>query len=338
MLQKAIPSKAVAAGLTLLAMSSLCSQTLAQNVTKPVTALNATLLEPHPDKASGFISSPQQPLFSDSLVDYRTMSLFKLKEHRHYHPSPSQKADDDTIHVEHTHQHNHWGTSGYGGYWGHSRGGSHSDDSFTGRVSEGLTDVAVLGTVFAISAAAFYSIYKAATLLWPYVGAASLTAIELPATSPWKITGYKMISGSAIREREFQGNEDALESVREYKMFDRQENPEGRFLLLDQENWWGLVDYPTEVNVTFTRMDTSDNDKESITVAFKRGVTNGMGMGTVNSRIIKRNGNAGTYHLKARPAYAGWLEFSKWYNQPARILVDFLPVEDYSSWDMMDSL
>ncbi len=49
--------------------------------------------------------------------------------------------------------------------------------------------------------------YSTSTALWPYLGAASLTAIEVPKDSPWKITGYSAAHGDVIQYSDFNDNE-----------------------------------------------------------------------------------------------------------------------------------
>lgn len=197
------------------------------------------------------------------------------------------------------------------------------DSSFSERVSDGLIAVAVVLTVIAVTAAAIYSVVHATS---PYLGAVGLTSIELPENSPWKITGYKVAHGGAIRYSDFAFNEDAMINAREQEMFDRQQMKQGRFLLVDQENWWGIVDYPVDVDVTFTHFDdVSGEATEQVTVNVQREVTNGMKAGTILPRVVHRTQNQQKYQLATRTDYPAWFNFSNWYHQPARIMIDFKP-------------
>lgn len=254
-------------------------------------------------------------------IDYRHMALYQLKLNRYYHPWGA--GNPDIIHVEHTHHHTHWGGWDVPLFWG---GGYYTTDrnsSFSDRVSDGLIGVAVVVTVIAITAATLYSVAHA---IWPYTGAASLTSIELPKNSPWKITGYKVAHGGAIRYADFAFNTDAMINAREHEMFDRQQMGQGRFLLIDQENWWGIVDYPADVDVTFTHFDeVSGEATDQVTVNVQRKVTNGLKAGTILPRVIHATDNRQKYQLETRMNYPAWFDFSSWYHQPSRIFINFKP-------------
>ncbi|CAM3549490.1 hypothetical protein [Parendozoicomonas haliclonae] len=261
----------------------------------------------------------------DEAINYRHMSLYTLKQQglnrNGYTPA------SNTPQVHHTHHHDHWGWGGgWSGYCHHGHcGSSHSGESFSERVANGLTEVASVAAIVAVAAAAGYGIAQAAFTLWPYDGAASLTAIELPANSPWRITGYRLASGYALKDKHFDGSDDAQQVTRENKMFDRETNDHGRFLLLDQENWWGLTDYPLNADVEFTRFD-DEQASEKITVNFQRTVTNGLKPGRLKAKILAaRDSNDTTVyrHLKLSRHYPGWTEFSRWYHEPTRAVIDF---------------
>ncbi len=274
----------------------------------------------------------------ESRIDYEHMGLYQLKQNLYYHPSlyreQSGQAPPKEATVKVVHHHDHWGW-GYGSpYWGwdspYYDNSSRSSDSFTERVGKGVKSVAVLATVVSI----VYGGYKMFTLAWPFVGAASLTAIELPANSPWRITGYKVAKGKAITYRHFEDNEDAQEAAREGEMFDRKKNSAGRFLLVDQEDWWGLTDTPVDIDVTYTRSH-SDGADEKITVNFRRSVTNGLKSGTITASIINSAQKTVLRHSYSNSIKAfypnnflmfGW---SRWYHQPSRIVMDFYPVATY---------
>ena len=316
MITQAMIKKTTVSGLAVLA-TALPSSTWANN--EPLSAEN--------------LSELQTPALTHSeynAIDYRHMALYQLKQSRYYNPpSTNQFNDGQTTHIKHTHHHDHWGMGWgyYGGGWGYGSSYDRNNNaSFGDMVGEGLTTVAVVATVAAVAAGAAYVGSQALYTLWPYVGAASLTAIELPQDSPWKITGYKIANGSVIRQQDFEGNEDALDAVTGFSMFDRQDNPEGRFLLIDQENWWGLVDYPVDIDVTFSRTKEDSDSSEKITVNFQRSITNGLKPGTIKSRILtvrESQNKRKPYRLAATPKYPNWVNFTQWYHQPTRVHVDF---------------
>ncbi|WBA82652.1 hypothetical protein [Endozoicomonas sp. GU-1] len=282
--------------------------------------LTIFIIYPQLDYASSHNGFPGQSYSSYSLpVDYRHMALFQLKLNRYYYPTRS--GNPDYIHIEHTHHHSHLGWWDGPFFWGGYT--IDNDSSFSDRVSDGLVGVAVVLTVVAVAAATVYSVVHATS---PYLGAAGLTSIELPEDSPWKITDYKVAHGGAIRYSDLAFNEDAMINAREQKMFDRQEMNQGRFLLVDQENWWGIVDYPVDVDVTFTHFDdVSGEATEQVTVNVQREVTNGMKAGTILPRVVHRTQNQQKYQLATRTDYPAWFNFSNWYHQPARIMIDFKP-------------
>lgn len=194
---------------------------------------------------------------------------------------------------------------------------NNQNSSFSERVSDGLFGVAVVTAVAAITVATFYSSSHA---IWPYLGAASLTSIELPENTPWKITGYKTAHGGPIRYADLDFNEDAITNARESEMFDRKKHPYGRFLLVDQENWWGIIDYPVDIDVIFTRLDQFFGEaSEQVTVNFKRSVTNGLKAGNISSSIVRATQNQQRYQLTTRAEYPSWFELSNWYHKPTRL-------------------
>ncbi|MCL6268950.1 hypothetical protein M3P05_03190 [Sansalvadorimonas sp. 2012CJ34-2] len=275
-------------------------------------------------------------------IDYRHMGLYELKRRLYYNYAPTpdiSEGNTNTTVVRHIHQHEHWGWGGgwwgAGPYWGggssSSSSSDDSSDSFTDRVGQGVKEVALVAAVVAIVATAAYGMTQAAFTLWPYVGAASLTAIELPSDSPWRITGYRVASGRVITSQYFHGNQDALEAIEEGEMFDRDRNNQGRFLLVDQENWWGLADYPTDIDVTLTRSHT-DRPDEKVTVNFLRTVTNGLKPGAVTAEIIKSaKGHSlhNLYNCPMRVKAPRYFEFRKWYHLPTRVIIDLQPVGSY---------
>ena len=91
-----------------------------------------------------------------------------------------------------------------------------------------------------------------------------------------------------------------------------------------RENWWGIVDYPVDVDVTFTRFDeVSGEATEQVTVNVQREVTNGMKAGTILPRVIHTTQNQQKYQLETRMDYPAWFDFSSWYHKPSRLIVDF---------------
>ena len=299
-------------------MSTRSSNTLSK-ITLPLF-LAIFIIYPHLNTyASGFPEPSTTQGYSNYSppIDYRHMALYQLKLNRYYHPSGS--GNPNNVRVEHTHHHTHWGWWDVPFFWGGYTNDQNS--SFGDRVSDGLIGVAVGVAVVAIIAATIYSISHA---VWPYLGAASLTSIELPENSPWKITGYKVAHGGAIRYSDLAFNEDAISNAREYEMYDRQKTAQGRFLLLDQENWWGIVDYPVDADVTFTRFDEVSGEAiEQVTVNVQRTITNGMKAGNILSRVVRTTQNQQNYQLVTRPDYPDWFDFSSWYHKPSRLMVDF---------------
>ena len=184
-------------------------------------------------------------------------------------------------------------------------------------VSDGLVGVAVLLTVAAIVAGTFY---LTTSVVWPYLGAASLTAIELPEASPWRITGYSAIHGHVVRYADL--SEAASAFAADHDMFDSRRVPRGRFLLINQENWWGIIDYPVQVNITFTHFDEGSNKaSREVQVNVRRKVTNGVKAGEIAVQVVPASGQDD--QLIVMTAYPQWLDFSSWYHKPARVMIDF---------------
>ena len=313
---------AMAASLTLLATTATAADKLLEN--EPVAVIGKQIAE-------------------EDSIDYRHMGLYQLKQDLYYNPerykaSGGSYSSDNTNHIEHTHRHHHdhigYGLASYP-YPSGSHSSSSNSESFLSQVGSGLESIAVLATIIAVTSAVAYSGYQLLTLPWPYIGATSLTAIELPANSPWKITGYRIANGKAMTYRHFEGNEETMEVIKEGNMFDRHDNTSGRFVLLDQENWWGATDYPLDADIIFSR-NHDDGTEEKITVNFKRSITNGAKAGTV-STSIKSGGKQSllqtphSYSIKTH--YPGQFfaihNWSNWYHLPTRVVVDFHPIASY---------
>ena len=234
-------------------------------------------------------------------IDYRLLDLYRLVQNCRYGICPK----------------------GYSQYNAHSIWwdspvllGSYSE-SFHHSVSNGLVSVAVLFTVVAIAAGA---IFLTTSVVWPYPGAASLTAIELPAASPWRITGYSTIHGHVVRYADL--SEAASTFAADHDMFDPRRVPRGRFLLINQEDWWGIVDYPVQVDVTFTHFDArSKKASREVKVNVRRKVTNGVKAGEIAAQVVSASGQGD--QLIAKTTYPQWLDFSSWHHKPARLMIDF---------------
>ncbi len=165
------------------------------------------------------------------------------------------------------------------------------------------------------------------SLFSPAASACSLTAIELAPDSMWRISGYKLNSGTPIAYNDFNQNHELMTAIKAQNMFDFNENSSGRFLLLDQENSWGLFNYPLDANITFSRHNDLTEALEEITVNVKREITNNMKAGKVYSRIISTRGipeNISGYKLVSNISYPNY-DFDTWYHQPSRIMIDFKP-------------
>ena len=271
-----------------------------------------------------FLSHPQLQAFASDIsppVNYRYMALYQLKLNRYNYPSDSYNPD--SVRFEHTHHHSHhgfWGSTFYQSSYAIDR-----DASFSEKVEDVLEGVALAVVIVTLVMATGYTLYRAA---WPYLGAASLTSIELPMNSPWKITGYHTIHGGVIRYTDLAFNEDAMAQASEYNMFDKKQTDQGRFILVDQENWWGMVGYPVDVDVIFTLFD--DDSGEAIEQAFvnvKRKITNGTKAGAITSEFIQSTRHQQNYQLVTHSVYPDWSDFSGWYHQPARLVVDFKRTE-----------
>ena len=239
-------------------------------------------------------------------IDYRFLDLYRLAQNRYHCPSGACPAG-----------------TGYANYDVRSRWwkppdflGSCDTPCFFG-VSDGLAGYAILLTLTAIAAGA---IYLTTNVVWPYPGAASLTAIELPKDSPWRITGYNTMHGHVVRYSDL--SESASEFAVDYGMFDPRLVPRGRFLLINQETWWGVIDYPVHVDITLTHRDEgSDGGAREVTVTVRRKVTNGLKAGAIATQIVPASGQDD--RLIARTTYPQWLDFSSWYHKPARVMIDF---------------
>ena len=245
--------------------------------------------------------------FQASPIDYRLLGLYRLAQSRYY--CRSGTCPTGVGHSHYYDAHSIWWDPPF--LWG-----TYNRPYFYG-VSDGLVGVAVLFTVAAIAASA---VYLTTSVVWPYLGAASLTAVELPEGSPWRITGYSAIHGHVIRYSDLSETASALAA--DHGMFDRQRVPRGRFLLINQENWWGVVDYPVHVDVTFTYFDEESNEAlREVTVNIRRKVTNGLKAGEIATQVVPASGQGD--RLIAMTAYPQWLDFSSWHHKPARVMIDF---------------
>ena len=237
-------------------------------------------------------------------IDYRFLDLYRLAQNRYHCPSgvcPTGHASYDV----------HWS------WWEPPVFLSSCDRPCFYGVSDALAGYAILLTVTAIVAGA---IHLTTNVVWPYPGAASLTAIELPKDSPWRITGYNTMHGYVVRYSDL--SESASDFAVNYGMFDPQQVPRGRFLLINQENWWGVIDYPVHVDITLTHHDEgADGRVREVTVTVRRKVTNGLKVGAISTQIVPVSGQDD--RLIARTTYPQWLDFSSWYHKPARVMIDF---------------
>lgn len=236
-------------------------------------------------------------------IDYRFLDLYQLAQNRYHCPSgacPTGSSYDVRSRW--------WKPPDFLG--------SCDSPCFFG-VSDGPAGFALLLTLTAIAAGA---IYLTTNVVLPYPGAASLTAIELPQDSPWRITGYNTLHGYVVRYSDL--GESASEFAVDYGMFDPQQVPRGRFLLINQENWWGVIDYPVHVDITLTHRDEwADGGAREVTVTVRRKVTNGLKAGAIATQIVPASGQDD--RLIARTTYPQWLDFSSWYHKPARVMIDF---------------
>lgn len=239
-------------------------------------------------------------------VDYRFLDLYRLAQNRYHCPSGTCPAGSS-----------HTGYDAHSIWWEPPVFlGSCDRPCFYG-VSDGLAGYAILLTVTAIVASV---IYLTTNVVWPYPGAASLTAIELPKDSPWRITGYNTMHGYVVRYSDL--SDSASDFAVDYGMFDPQQVPRGRFLLINQENWWGVIDYPVHVDITLTHHDEgADGRAREVTVTIRRKVTNGLKVGAISTQIVPASGQDD--RLIARTTYPQWLDFSSWYHKPARVMIDF---------------
>ena len=241
--------------------------------------------------------------FRGGTIDYRPLELYRL-----VHNCRSGMCSKGFGHSQYD-AHSIW--------WDHPvLFGSYSQ-SLHHSVSDGLVSVAVFFTVVAIAAGA---IFLTTSVVWPYLGAASLTAIELPETSPWRITGYSTINGHVVRYTDL--SEAASAFAADHDMFDPRRVPRGRFLLINQENWWGIIDYPVQVDVTFTHFDAGSNKaSRKVKVNVRRKVTNGVKAGEIAAQVVSASGQDD--QLIAMTTYPQWLDFSSWYHKPARLMINF---------------
>ncbi len=270
--------------------------------------------------------TPHHSFMSHSAINYRHMSLYDLKQQNDL---KQQKYSDPSSPP----RVNYWGGTYILGK------DTESQSSFSSRVSTTLWSAGYL----ALTLAALYGIAQTVQVFNPYAGAISIMAIELPKDASWRITGCKTSAGRIIRSHDFIKDESTRATTEEYGMFDSRKNPVGRFLLIDQENWWGLADYPIDADVTFTHYDENGaaTGKEII-VNYRRKVTNLLKAGAIKSKItsiknhkylngdpeVKTSGQVLSspcnYKLaKTKPFYPDWTEFSRWYHEPTRVLVEF---------------
>ncbi len=253
--------------------------------------------------------------YSDSPVSYEHMALYQLKSHRY-------NAQTATIESQKKYPAHSgwlplsWCTTCYFHNHFNNGGQSSSDDK-----TDGLELLGITIAVTAIVAGSAYATYYATK---PYPGAASLTAVELPEDSPWQITNYKIIHGRVIKEADFFFDEEALATVINQGMFDKTRNNAGRFLLVDQEDWWGLIGYPMNINITLSSTQEASEENKKIIVNIKRSITNGIKAGAITATIVNAPDIQQSIYLKKHIDYPGWLELSNWQAKPTRLLLDVI--------------
>ncbi|WP_299734205.1 hypothetical protein [uncultured Endozoicomonas sp.] len=252
---------------------------------------------------------------SESPISYEHMALYQLKSHRY-------NAQTAIIESEKKYPaHSGWYPLSWCTTCYTNSNTDNDDQSLSDTNTDGLEVLGIAIVVTAIVAGSAYATYYATK---PYQGAASLTAVELPEDSPWKITNYKIIHGRVIKEADFFFDEEALATVINQGMFDKTRNNAGRFLLVDQENWWGLVGYPMDINITLSSAHEASEENKNIVVNIKRSITNGIKAGTITATIVNAPDIQQPIYLKKHIDYPGWLEFSNWQAKPARLLLDVI--------------
>ncbi len=251
-------------------------------------------------------------------LDYRPMHLYKLKYQRYYNPPQhEQELDSDETPVVDNVSIDPYMDTSERPYFFDSTGDMRTL-SYGQQINTALQNTKALHLLWSAAAKVLNGTAKTASLLWPYVGAASLTAVELRADSLWAITDYRINNGFAVRERDFNHSREAQKTAQQFAMFDRHHNPHGRFILFDQENWWGATDYPVDVEVTLTRLKS----EESITIHIQREVTNNLQPGDMFTHIIDTNIKANNrYQITFWYVLPEWWDFEQWYHSPSRVLL-----------------
>lgn len=258
------------------------------------------------------------PEFHAANIDYRHMSLYDLKQRRYY----GLDSDHEQVVVNHVHHHDHWGWGGFMGgpcFYGGCEGRGYR--SF----GQGVTSFAATASVLAVAVGAIYGIAQAAYLFWPYTGGSGLTSVELAADSPWVITDYRLANGYALQERDFAFNPDALAVTRSERMYDRKSNSVGQFLLLDQENWWGVTDYPIDAEITFSKYDANMELAGDVTIHLRQNVTNGLTSGIAHVAVLTGNRYTDdentSYRILFKQHPPALFAFDEWYHRPNRVIL-----------------
>ncbi len=250
---------------------------------------------------------------STRAIDYHQMHLYTLKQLRYYYP-PQHGVDDSS--PAYVSAPDSSGQNSEQPYFFDNTGDPRNITTIRQHISSILMNAKTLSLLWSVSANALSTLSYPLFMFSPYIGATSLTAVELPANSKWAITDYQIHAGFALQERDFRYNPTAREATQHFAMFDREHNREGRFILFDQENWWGMIHYPLEVEVTITRLESD----ESITIYIKRLVANNIQAGRIYPQIISSKIKANNrYQLTYLQTLPEWEDFEQWPHTPGRI-------------------
>ena len=171
------------------------------------------------------------------------------------------------------------------------------------------------------------------THLWvfkPSISVSAMTAVEVEPGSDWRITNYQINHGSAVTMEEFDtipyySNNLLPKAVLYHQPFfdPSYSDAAARYVILDQEDWWGVKSFPLDADITFSRTNPETSAEESIVVNVKRKVTNALKTGKIKLAIKTEEGSEPVeYKLQSQVRYPK-TNFSSWYHEPANVLVDF---------------
>ena len=177
------------------------------------------------------------------------------------------------------------------------------------------------------------------TRLWvfkPSVSVSAMTAVEVEPGSDWSISHYQINHGSAVTMEEFDtipyySNNFLTKAVLYFDPFydPAYSDTEARYIILDQEDGWGVKNYPLDADITFSRNNPKTGADERIILNVKRKITNALKTGKVTLALKSVEGSESVeYAFQSQISYPK-TNFSSWYHEPVIVLIDFKELNEH---------